>query len=105
MSGSASATTDAAPAAPQNVTPTASSGTNVVVTWSETVPTGGLPISNYTVYRGATATSLSKLATTAKTTYTDTTVVAGNTYYYAVEATDNAQDISPMSTAVPVTTP
>jgi fibronectin type 3 domain-containing protein len=94
------------PAAPVSVAATASSATKVTVKWTENVPAGGLPISNFTVFRGPTSTSLTSLKTTTASPYNDTSVTAGNTYYYAVEATDSARDVSPMSAvSAPVTTP
>jgi fibronectin type 3 domain-containing protein len=105
MSAVKSATTLPAPSAPTNVTPTANSPTQVTVTWTEN-NTNGLSIKTYTVFRGLSAGSLTQLGTTPKTSYTDTSVAASTTYYYAVEATDTEGDPpSPMSAVVPVTTP
>jgi fibronectin type 3 domain-containing protein len=94
------------PAAPSNVAAAATSTSKVTVTWIETIPTGGLPIEEYTVYRGASPTTITtKLGTATKLTYTDTTAAAATTYYYGVEATDTSQDVSPMSAAAEATTP
>jgi fibronectin type 3 domain-containing protein len=99
-------TTPAAPAAPVNVAATANSATQVTVTWTENVPTGGLPIKFYYIFRGTSPTSLTNVATRTTAQYVDTTVVAGATYYYAVEAVDNDLDTSPQSSPpVQVTTP
>ena len=105
MSAVKSATTLPLPSTPTNVTPTANSFTQVTVTWTEN-NTNGVSIKNYSVFRGPQANMLAPLGTTPKTSYTDTSVVASTTYYYAVQATDTEGDPpSPMSAVVPVTTP
>jgi len=94
------------PAAPVNVSAKATAATKVTVTWSENIPAGGLPIQNYTVYRGSSPSALTtKLGTAKGLTYTDMTTSASTTYYYGVEATDTGQDVSPMSAPGSVTTP
>jgi fibronectin type 3 domain-containing protein len=93
------------PAAPVNVVATANSATQITVTWVENIPTGGLPISSYAVYRGTTPTGLTKLTTRTATKYIDTGLTAGATYYYAITATDSGGDISPMSATAQATTP
>jgi fibronectin type 3 domain-containing protein len=105
MSVTVSAMTDALPNAPTDVVATANSATKVTVTWTESVPTGGLPITSYQVYRGTSPSNLSLLGTRATLTYTDTTVVASTTYYYAVLATDTSNEASPMSANVEVVVP
>jgi fibronectin type 3 domain-containing protein len=104
-SATALATTPPLPNAPANVAATAKSSTSVALTWTETVPTGGLQIASYKIYRGASPTSLSQVATRTTTSYTDNTVSATTTYYYAVQAVDTGGDVSPMSAAAQVTTP
>jgi len=98
-------TTPPMPNVPTNVTATANSSTKVTVSWTETIPPNGLQISNYNVLRGASPTSLTKIATVKTTTYPDSTVVAGTTYYYAIQATDTEHDVSPTSATAKVTTP
>jgi len=101
-----SVTTPPMPNAPTGVTATADSSTKVVVKWSETLPPNGLSISNYTVYRGMSAGSLTELGTAKSTSYNDTSVTAGQTYYYAVTATDSGRDVSAQSSPpAEVTTP
>jgi titin len=102
-----SVTTLPMPAAPTNPAASASSCTKVTVTWSETIPTGGLPISTYKIFRASSPAGLPNATpvVTKASPYNDTTVVANTTYYYAVEATDTGQDTSPMSAPVKVTTP
>ena len=93
-------TTPPMPAAPVNVAATANSSTQITVTWTENIPTGGLPISSYAIYRGLTQTGLTKLATRTTNKYIDTGLTSGTTYYYAITASDNGGDVSPMSATV-----
>ena len=105
MSAIVWATTPALPVPPSSVKATAASGTKVTVTWSAS--TGGLPIAHYLVYRGASPTSLTQVATTPnQTSYTDMTVTPATTYYYAIQAADSGKPPSQsgLSTPVPVTT-
>jgi fibronectin type 3 domain-containing protein len=94
------------PNAPTNVSATGSA-TKVVVTWSETVPPGGLPISSYKIYRSTSlpVTTADFVATRTTASYTDTTVVGSTTYYYAISAIDSGQDASTLSAPGSVTTP
>ena len=100
-----SATTPVVPAAPVNVIATADSSTKVTVTWSENVPTGGLPIKYYYIFRGTSPTTMTNVATRTTAEYIDTTVTAGTTYYYAVEALDTDLDVSPQSSPPASVTP
>jgi fibronectin type 3 domain-containing protein len=104
MSNIAVVTTLAPPNAPTNVSAAANSATKVTVTWSPSTG-GGMPIANYRVYRGTSPSSLSQVSTRSVTSYTDLSVSPLTTYYYAVQAVDTGQDISPMSATVSVTTP
>ena len=105
MSAPVSATTDAAPTAPANVVATANSSTKVTVTWTETVATNGLPIGSYQIFRGTAPGSLSQVATRAAAPYVDTTVSPLATYYYAIQATDTGNDVSPISATTQVVVP
>jgi fibronectin type 3 domain-containing protein len=97
MSEPVTAITDALPNAPTSVVATANSSSKVTVTWTENVPTGGLPIKSYQIYRGTSPGNLSLVATRTILSYTDTTVAASTTYYYAILATDTSNEASPMS--------
>src|ERR1039458_9662941 len=99
-----SAKTQASPAAPTNLVATPASTSKIGLTWSAAV-SGGLPIQDYLVYRGTTSSNLSQFAIALQTTYTDSTVAAGTTYYYAIAATDTAADVSPMSAIVTAIVP
>ena len=101
-----SVTTLPMPAAPGSVAAKAVSATKVTVSWTETIPPGGLSIQDYNVYRGSSPTALTtKLGATTGLSYTDSTATKGTTYYYGVEATDTGQDVSLMSAPAAVTTP
>jgi fibronectin type 3 domain-containing protein len=103
MSAVVSATSPVLPSAPTNLTATPLSAAKVSLTWSAS--TGGLPIANYRIFRGSSPSSLTQLATTTKTSYTDTSVSQATTYYYALEAADTGGDVSPMSNTVQVSAP
>jgi len=106
QSATASVATHVLPNTPTNLAAVANTSTRVTVTWTaSTVPPNGLPIANYQIYRGTTPTGLSNVATRTASSYVDTTVSPGVTYYYAVVAVDSGQDHSPQSAAVEVTTP
>jgi fibronectin type 3 domain-containing protein len=103
MSATVTVTTDPLPNAPTSVTATEVTSSRVSVTWSETIPAGGLPIAGYQIYRGTSPSNLVQVATRATTTYSDTTVSAGTTYYYAITAQDSGVDVSPMSAVAQIT--
>ena len=81
-----------------------STGLHVVsLTW--TASSGAV---SYQVWRGTGAGGETLLASSIGTTsYTDTTVVSGRTYYYVVKAVDSSNNVSPSSTEVqaPIPTP
>ncbi len=98
QSGEASATPQATvPSAPSGLV--ASAG-NVSVTLSWTVPNsdGGSPITGYNVYRSTSPNSEGGMpvATSVTSSFTDTNVTNGTTYYYKVAAV-NAVGASPQS--------
>jgi len=106
-SANATVTTPPDPNAPVNVVATADSATKVVVTWTENLPMGGLPISSYKIYRSTSlpVTTADYVAQRTTPSYTDTTVTGGVTYYYAISAIDSGSDASALSSPGSVTTP
>jgi fibronectin type 3 domain-containing protein len=91
------------PSAPPALVATPVSTSKISLTWS--VPaSGGLPIQNYHVFRGATASNLSQIATVSQPAYTDATGSPATTYYYAVQASDTGGDLSPLSGPVSAAT-
>lgn len=88
-----------APAAPTNVSATIGDNNSVSLAWQASVSQN--PISQYMVYRdGAKIGSVGTI-----TTYVDTTVVAGSTYNYQVQAVDTTGTLSALSAGTKVTIP
>jgi fibronectin type 3 domain-containing protein len=104
QSNGAHATPPNVPYAPLNLT--ADSGFGYVqLTWEEPESDGGAPITNYRIYRGTTSGSEVFLVMIGNiTTYNDTDVLPGVTYYYRVSAVNIAGE-GPLSNQASVTTP
>jgi hypothetical protein len=100
-SGEASATPQAvttAPSAPQGLTATGGN-TSVGLSWSVPASNGGSPVTGYNIYRGTTPGGESATPLTTGitgTSFTDTGLTNGTTYYYTVAAV-NAAGTSPPS--------
>ena len=91
------------PSAPQSLVATAGNA-SVLLTWNAPSSTGSAPVTNYTIYRGTTSGSLTAIKSifVNTTSYNDTTVTNGITYYYAVTATNSVGE-SVKSTEVSAT--
>jgi hypothetical protein len=89
-----------APTTPTALTAQAASATKVVLGWDAATDNDG--VAGYTVYRGGAAIATVSGSTTA---YTDSSVAAGKTYVYAVDAFDASGNRSARTTGVSVTTP
>jgi fibronectin type 3 domain-containing protein len=88
----------AVPSAPQGLAATGGNGT-VKLSWSAPASNGGAAVTGYDVYRGTSAggESATPVATNVTgTSFTDTGLVNGTTYYYTVAAV-NAAGLSPQS--------
>jgi hypothetical protein len=88
------------PSSPTGLSATAPASTRVDLSWNRPPETD---VAGYTVYRDGTPLATANGATT--TTYSDTTVSPSTTYSYSVDAFDTAQNHSPPSGSVSVTTP
>jgi hypothetical protein len=88
------------PTVPAGVTATATSPYSVQVGW--TASTDDVGVAGYDVFRGSTL--VAKLAADA-TSYTDSGVLASQTYGYTVRARDVSGNVSGQSDPVTVTTP
>ncbi len=101
-------TVPTAPSAPQNLVATGSNN-QVSLQWSAPASNGGSPITEYKVYRGTTSggESTTPIATVTTTSYTDSTVTNGQTYYYYVTAVNSVGESSPSNeaSATPQQTP
>ena len=101
----ASATTlnlsdSAAPSVPAGLTATASSCSQVNLSWTAATDTGGSGLAGYKVFRGGV-----QIATTTSTSYSNTGLSASTPYSFTVAAYDNAGNTSAQSTAASATTP
>jgi fibronectin type 3 domain-containing protein len=103
MSAVVSAKTLAPPTAPTKLVATPDSTTDMGLTW--VAGTSGLPLAEYRIFRGTSASNLSQVAVNTKTSYTDTGLTPGTKYYYAVQEEDTGGDLSPLSVTVSATTP
>jgi ASPM-SPD-2-Hydin domain-containing protein/HYDIN/CFA65/VesB family protein len=76
---------------------------NVTVSWNPSVS----EVAGYNVYRGTTPGTYSKMNSTldSSTTYTDNTVAAGQTYYYAATSVNSAGQESSYSAPVEAVVP
>ncbi|MGI0088110.1 MAG: fibronectin type III domain-containing protein [Nitrosotalea sp.] len=92
-----SSSTSTVPSAPQNLQATAGNS-QISLSWTAPASNGGSAITSYNVYRGTTAgaESSTPIASTSSTTYNDTGLTNGQTYYYTVKAV-NSVGTSPAS--------
>jgi uncharacterized repeat protein (TIGR03806 family) len=88
------------PSVPSGLMTTSVQSTAVALAWSAAIDTGGSGLRDYRVYRDNTL-----LATVTGTSYSDTTVAPQTHYSYQVSASDNSNNESNRSTALPVDTP
>ena len=81
-------------------------GDSIRLSWSPPSSTGGLPITQYIIYRGIDPSSLSVYAIISGnvTSFADTNFDPGKTYYYKVQAV-NAQGKGGLSSIVTVVAP
>jgi fibronectin type 3 domain-containing protein len=89
-----------APSIPSGVVATATSTSQVSVTWSVSTDSGGSGLAGYQVYRNGTL-----LNTTTVNSYTDNGLLANTSYCYTIVAYDNAGNSSAASSESCATTP
>src|SRR5260370_4750339 len=88
------------PSAPQNLVASAGN-TQASLTWSAPSSNGGATISGYNVYRGTTSggEGTTPIATVTTTSYTDSGLTNGQTYYYKVTAINSVGQSLPSNEA------
>lgn len=85
------------------VTVSAQTAHQVVLSWTaSTVPAGAAPVTQYNILRGSTAggEGATPIGSSTTPTYTDTTVVAGSTYFYTVTAQNQCNGAAPIAPCV-----
>lgn len=83
-------TVQTVPSAPRNLT--ASVGNSqIILNWSAPLDSGGLAISNYSIYKGTVSGSESKIASISGgvLSYVDSAVTGGQVYFYQVSANNS----------------
>ncbi len=88
-----------APSVPTGLSGTASSGTQVNLTWNASTDSGGSGMADYLVYRNG-----NQVATRTVTNYSDTSLSPATQYTYTVRARDHAGNRSAHSSTLSVTT-
>ncbi|TME32147.1 MAG: fibronectin type III domain-containing protein, partial [Chloroflexi bacterium] len=93
------------PTAPSNASATATSSSQINLTW--TASTDNVGVTGYQVERcaGATCTTFAQVASVAASPYNDTGLSPSTSYTYRVRATDAAGNLSPYSNVASATTP
>ncbi len=94
-------TSGAVPGAPTALTATAASA-QVTLGWAAPTSAGSAPVTGYDVLRGTTAqgeSSVPVATDVSGTTFTDTGLTNGTTYYYEVEAVNAAGSSAPSNEA------
>jgi hypothetical protein len=89
------------PTAPTNLI-AGSAKRKITLTW--TASTDNVGVTGYQIWRSPTSTGTStQIATSTATTYTDSGLTSGSTFYYYVKATDAAANISAASNTASAT--
>ncbi len=77
------------PGPPSGLTATPGVG-NITLTWTPPTDNGGAPVTSYQIFRGTASGSETLISATGSTTFTDTGLTPGTTYYYYVKAVNSA---------------
>jgi chitodextrinase len=93
-----------APSAPSALTAASISATQINLSW--TASTDNVAVTGYRVERcqGASCSNFTQVATSATTTFNDTTLTASTSYSYRVRATDAGSNLSAYSNTASATT-
>ena len=91
------------PSTPTGLTATATSSSEVILSWNASTESGGA-IAGYYVYRGGSLFAR-LLGTSTATSYSDTGLTGGSQYCYYVAAYDTAGNVSSISASACATTP
>src|SRR5438094_610281 len=101
-SNEASATAISVPSVPQNLQASAGSK-SITISWQAPASNGGSPITGYKVYRSASSgTETGYVSLGNVTSYTNTGLTGGTTYFYKVRAV-NSVGLSPLSSETSAT--
>jgi fibronectin type 3 domain-containing protein len=94
----------AIPSLPGNLTATATSSTQINLSWMASLETGGT-VSNYLVERcqGVNCSTFAQIGTSVGISYSDTNLTPNTTYSYRVRSTDAVNSLSPYSNMVSAT--
>ncbi len=89
------------PSVPANLQGMAVENQQIQLTWSPSAD--NVAVAGYEIFRGSSPTSLTQYAVSTNTWFTDSSITANTTYYYAVEAFDPSGNYSAQSNGVSVT--
>lgn len=90
------------PTAPGNLTASAPGKRKISLSW--TASTDNVGVTGYQIWRSSSPTgTFTQIATTTATTYTNSGLTSGSTWYYQVKATDAAGNVSAASNTASAT--
>lgn len=92
------------PTTPAGLTASGVTATGAVLSWGASSDTGGSGLAGYDVLRALGSGSFAKVAEVSGVSYTDSGLTPSTGYRYQVRARDGAGNVSPVSSAVSVTT-
>ena len=87
--------TPSRPTVPTNLRATPVSMTQINLSW--TASTDNVAVAGYDIYRGTSASNIALFTTSATSSFTDSWVTPGTTYYYQIDAYDAVKNHSATS--------